>query len=288
MIVCVVGPTGVGKTKMSIALAKKYNAIVINCDAMQVYKGMDIATAKIKEEEKEGIKHYLFDICEIEDNYTIYDYQKDCRKIIDENQNKNIIFVGGSGLYLKAALFDYQFFKEENTNTYENLTNEELYALCLKKDKNMQIHKNNRKRLIRFLNKENIENVEPKLLYEDVYFIGLTTDRKKLYDKINKRVETMVEEGLLKEAKKFYDLHITCKSLNTVIGYKELFLYFDQQISYDEAISLIQKNSRHYAKRQYTWFNHQIPTHWFLVDYNYFDNTINEVIQYIEEKSQCL
>ena len=127
MILAIVGPTGVGKTRLSIELAKKYHAIIINCDAMQVYQGMDIGTAKIKESEKEGIPHYLFDIKDVTDNYTVYDYQKDARKIIEAHKDQNIIFVGGTGLYLKAALYSYEF-NEENTTTneYEELTNDEL------------------------------------------------------------------------------------------------------------------------------------------------------------------
>ncbi len=282
MIICVVGPTGVGKTKMSVELAKKYNGIIVNCDAMQVYKEMDIATAKVTEEEKEGIKHYLFDICNLEDNYTIFDYQKDARKIIEENKEKNIIFAGGSGLYLKSALFDYRFSNDEDNNTYDNLTNEELYDLCIKKDKNMNIHVNNRKRLIRFLNRKEENVVEPKLLYKDVYFIGLTTSRDNLYRIINERVDKMMENGLLKEAKYFYDKKVNCKALNTVIGYKELFKYFDKECSLQEALDLIKKNSRHYAKRQYTWFNNQMDIEWFDVLYDNFNNTVEEVIKFID------
>ena len=129
MIICVVGPTGVGKTKLSVELAKKLNAEIINCDSMQVYRHLDIATAKIKEEEKEGIPHHLFDIVNPEDTYTVYDYQRDCRRKIKEisSRGKNIILVGGTGLYLKAALFDYRFPKEEKTKK-ENLSTEELIA----------------------------------------------------------------------------------------------------------------------------------------------------------------
>lgn len=283
MIICVVGPTGVGKTKMSVELAKKYDGIIINCDAMQVYKEMDIATAKVTEKEKCGIKHFLLDICDVQDDYNIFNYQKDCRKIIEENKNKNIIIVGGSGLYLKSALFDYRFSIDDKNNTYEDFTNEELHELALKKDKNMNIHVNNRKRLIRFLNKKIEEKVEPKLLYDDVYFIGLTTDREKLYEIINKRVDKMVSNGLIEEAKKFYDMNINCKSLNTGIGYKELFKYFNKELSLEESLELIKKNSRHYAKRQYTWFNNQMDIKWFDVDYNNFDSTINEVEKYIEK-----
>ena len=282
MIICVVGPTGVGKTKMSVELAKKYNGIIVNCDAMQVYKEMDIATAKVTKEEKEGIKHYLFDICNLEDNYTIFDYQKDARKIIEENKNKNIIFVGGSGLYLKSALFDYRFSNDEDNNTYDNLTNEELYDLCVKKDKDMNIHVNNRKRLIRFLNRKEEIVVEPKLLYKNVYFIGLTTSRDKLYKIINERVDKMMENGLLKEAKYFYDKKVNCKALNTVIGYKELFKYFNNECTLEEALDLIKKNSRHYAKRQYTWFNNKMNIEWFDVFYDNFNNTVEEVIKFID------
>ena len=282
MIICVVGPTGVGKTKMSVELAKKYNGIIVNCDAMQVYKEMDIATAKVTKEEKEGIKHYLFDICNLEDNYTIFDYQKDARKIIEENKNKNIIFVGGSGLYLKSALFDYRFSNDEDNNTYDSLTNEELYDLCVKKDKDMNIHVNNRKRLIRFLNRKEEIVVEPKLLYKNVYFIGLTTSRDKLYKIINERVDKMMENGLLKEAKYFYDKKVNCKALNTVIGYKELFKYFNNECTLEEALDLIKKNSRHYAKRQYTWFNNQMNIEWFDVFYDNFNNTVEEVIKFID------
>ena len=286
MIIVVCGPTGVGKTKLSVELAKKYNGIIINADAMQVYKKMDIATAKIKEEEKEGIKHYLFDICDLSDNYSIYDYQKDARKIIDENKNKTIIMVGGSGLYQKAALYDYKLDEEnKKTNNYDDLTNEELYELVMKKDPESKVHINNRKRLIRLLNKEEISHKESKLLYNDVIFIGLTTNRDNLYRIINNRVDKMVEEGLLEEAKYFYDQKVKCKALDTVIGYKELFKYFDNEISLDEALELIKKNSRRYAKRQYTWFNHQVPTIWVETNYKNFDETVNKVIGIINKKN---
>ena len=286
MIIGISGPTGVGKTKMSTKLAKHYNGIIINGDAMQVYKKMDIATAKIKEEEKEGIPHYLFDIKDFKEDYSIYDYQKDVRKLIDENKDKNIIIVGGSGLYHKAALYDYKLDDEEESikDDYEEYTNEELYDIAIKKDPDLKVHVNNRKRLIRVLNKENVEHQDSKLLYDDVIFIGLTTNREKLYSIIDNRVDEMVKEGLLEEAKYFYDNKVECKSLNTVIGYKELFKYFDGELSLEEAIDLIKKNSRHYAKRQYTWFNHQIPIKWFDVDFSNFDNTIKEVYDYIKKE----
>ena len=266
MIICIVGPTAVGKTKLSIELAKKYNAIVVNCDSTQVYKGMNIGTAKVTEEEKEGVPHYLFDIVDPDYNYTVYDYQKDARKIIEENKGRNIILVGGTGLYLKAALYNYEFSEETNENQeYNELSNEELYALALKKDSNMNIHQNNRKRLIRFLNKENIKQAERYPIYDAIY-IGLTTDRKTLYDRINERADIMFKSGLLEEVKEFYDKKEDSKAINTAIGYKELYKYFSHEISLEEAIDLIKKNSRHYAKRQYTWFKNQMDIDWLEVD----------------------
>lgn len=281
MILAIIGPTAVGKTKLSIELAKKYNAIIINCDAMQVYQGLDIGTAKATLEEQEGIPHELLDFVPVTQNYTVYDYQKDARKLLEKYQGRNIIFVGGTGLYLKSALYDYRFYEETTTNSYDNLTNEELYNLALAKDKNMNIHPNNRKRLVRFLNKKVQEYVEPKPLY-GFKIIGLTTSRDILYDKINKRVDVMFQSGLLTEVKSFYDQGIHSKALETGIGYKELYQYFDNKITLDEAKELIKKNSRHYAKRQYTFFNHQLDVKWFNTNYEDFSKTINEVEDYIE------
>lgn len=288
MIICVVGPTGVGKTKLSVELAKKYNAIIINADSTQVYIGMNIGTAKITEKEKEGIPHYLFDIVDVNTNYTVYDYQKDARKLIEEHSDKNIIFVGGSGLYLKAALFNYVFNKEENIpNNYDQLSNEELYSLALKKEPYMNIHINNRKRLIRFLNKEKIEVEECFPLYKAI-FIGLTTDRETLYNRINSRTDEQFESGLVEEVKSFYDQKINSKAINTAIGYKELYKYFNGDITLNETKELIKKNCRQYAKRQYTWFNNQMDIIWFDVDFNDFQNTINEVINYVDNTiSKC-
>ena len=283
MILAILGPTGVGKTKLSIELAKKYNAIIINCDAMQVYKDLNIGTAKVTEEEKEDIKHYLFDIKDVTEEYSVFDYQKDARQIIEDNKDKNIIFVGGTGLYLKSALYDYRFNEETaEKNEYEELTNEELYELVLKKDPNTTIHKNNRVRLVRFLNKKDSTPVEPIPLYEHT-IIGLTTDREILYDRINKRVDIMVENGLLDEVKTFYDKNIKTKPLMGGIGYKELYDYFDNKISLEEALDKIKQNSRHYAKRQYTFFNNQLDMNWFEVDFNNFQNTIDNVIKFIEK-----
>lgn len=288
-IIVITGPTAVGKTKLSIELAKRYNGEIINADAVQVYKGLDIGSAKVTEEEKEGIPHHLFDIKEVDEEYTIYHYQKDCRKLIKEVQGrgKTPILVGGTGLYIKAALYDYKLTEEKETNTYDNLTDEELYNKLLELDKNIVIDKNNRRRLIRALNyyKENNKSINTnttnKLLY-DAIFIGLTTDRRILYDKINSRVDIMIKEGLLNEVKVFYDKNIRTKPLLNAIGYREIYSYFDGNISLEEAINKIKQNSRHYAKRQYTFFNHQLPIVWFETDYSNFNNTIEQIISYIE------
>ena len=284
MILSIVGPTGVGKTKLSVELAKKYDAIIINNDAMQVYKGMNIGTAKPTKEEMDNVKHYLLDFVDVNKNYTVFDYQKDARKVLEENKDKNIIFVGGTGLYLKAALFDYRFAEEDDENDYSEYSNDELYELAIKKDKDMSIHMNNRQRLIRFLNKKEVDEVEAKKLY-DVIFIGLTTDRENLYKRIDDRVDEMVKDGLVEEVKEFFDKKIDSKAINTAIGYKELYKYFNNEISLEEAKDLIKKNSRHYAKRQYTWFNNQMNIKWFNTNYEDFNKTIEEVEEYIKTQT---
>lgn len=284
MILAIIGPTGVGKTKLSVALAHKYNAIIINCDSMQVYRDLNIGTAKITEEEKEGIPHYLFDIKNVTDDYTVYDYQKDVRKLIEENKNQNIILVGGTGLYLKAALYDYQFTTETSKKDYSAYSTDELYKMALQKDPETSIHPHNRQRLERFLNKENTEYHEPIPLYKHL-IIGLTTDRDKLYNRINNRVDQMIKNGLIDEVKSFYDQGIKSKPLLGGIGYKELYAYFNGELSLDTAIENIKKDSRHYAKRQYTFFNNQFDVKWFDVDFTNFQNTINNVIKYVEKEN---
>lgn len=288
MVIVITGPTCVGKTKLSIELAKKLNGEIINADSTQIYKNLDIATAKVTEEEKENIPHHLLDIKNIKENYTVCDYQKDARIKINEilDKGKVPIMVGGTGLYIKAALYDYQF-AFETINDYSEFSNAELYAKLTKLDRDHNIHINNRKRLIRALNYITNTNKPfsskektDKILF-DAVFIGLTTDRSILYEKINNRVDKMVSAGLIEEAKSIYDSNIRTKAVMTPIGYKELFPYFAGEKNLDDCLSNIKQNSRRYAKRQYTWFNHQIPIQWFDVDFNNFDNTINEVLDYL-------
>ncbi len=292
MIIVIAGPTGVGKTKLSIELAKKLNGEVINADSTQIFKELNIATAKVTNKEMENVPHHLIDIKEITENYTVYDYQKDARKKIKEIEARGHIpiLVGGTGLYIKAALYDYEFQEETNHKTdYSNFTKEELYEELLKVDPNTEIHMNNRKRVERALDyfKENHQPFSSKehtnqLLY-DTIFIGLTTDREILYERINTRVEEMLKQGLLEEAKKIYQSKIRTKAVMTPIGYKELFEYFDGNCTLEDSIHCIQQRSRNYAKRQYTWFNHQLPMKWFDVNFKDFNKTIHEVVKYIEE-----
>lgn len=288
MIVAIVGPTGVGKTNMSIELAKHYDAEIISCDSMQIYKKMDIGTAKITDEEKQGIKHHLIDIKDVLDDYSVFDYQRDARKVLDclLNKNKNVIIVGGTGLYLKALLYNYDFKLNINDKKdYSSYTNKELYDMVLKIDKNTKIHINNRQRLESYLNNhsyhEKNKKVESKMIY-DAKIIGLTRPKDELYNAINKRVDYMMENGLEKEARYFYDNNIRSKAIKTAIAYKELYYYFDGKMSLDEAVDLIKKKSRNYAKRQYTWFNNQMDVKWFNTYVNDFSKTIKEVEDYID------
>lgn len=293
-VIVIVGPTAVGKTKLSIELAKKYDGEVINADSTQVYKNMDIATAKVTKDEMEGISHHLLDIKDIDEIYTVYDFQKDCRKKIEEIQKKGKtpIIVGGTGLYIKAALYDYKFNEESNSNEYNELSTEKLFEMLKKVDPNTEIHPNNRKRIVRSLNYCN-ENNEPmslkekseKLLY-DAVVIGLTTDRDILYSKINDRVDIMIKNGLINEAKNLYDTNIKSKAVLTPIGYKELFPYFENNSTLEECINKIKQNSRRYAKRQYTWFKNQMNVNWFTTNYNDFNKTVLDIEKFIDEDLQ--
>lgn len=291
-IIVIVGPTCVGKTKMSIEIAKRYNGEIINADSTQIYKNNDIATAKISTEEMEGIKHHLLSIKDLSEDYTVFDYQSDARNCINQiiHNGKIPILVGGTGLYIKSVLYDYKFDNEKRVSiNYENYSDEELYQKLLSVDSNTEIHPNNRKRIERaldyyFANNKPMGDKEKtnKMLY-DAIIIGLTTDRQVLYNKINERVDKMLSNGLLDEAKRIFESNIRTKAVLTPIGYKELFPYFEGNKSLDDAIELMKQNSRHYAKRQYTWFLHQMDVKWFTVNYDDFNYTVNDVIKYIDE-----
>lgn len=289
-IIVIVGPTGVGKTASSIYLAHKYNAEIINADSTGVYKEPLIATAKVTEEEKDGVIHHMLDLVSLDDDFTLYDYQVKGRKILDDliSKNKNIIIVGGSGLYIKALLYDYKLDKTDNVKVdYSKYTNQELKNMADKIDKNNNIHANNRQRLERYITYykqtgktiKKTDDINKKLYNFDI--IGLKSDRETLYKRMNNRVDIMLKNGLLDEAKKLKDK----KNFNNIIGYKELNQYFNGSISLDEAIDLIKQNTRRYSKRQFTWFNNQMKDiKWFDVNYNDFNETIKEIDIYLQEK----
>ena len=287
-IIVIIGPTACGKTKISIELAKKLNAEIINADAVQVYKDVNIGTAKITKEEMEGISHHLIDFVSLDKKYTIYDYQKDGRRILNKliKENRNIIIAGGSGLYIKSLLYDYNLEEEiKKENIYQDLSNEELKSLVDKIDSNNDIHINNRKRLLRYLEhynntgKATINNESKNKPLYDFKVIYLKPDREELYNYINNRVEKMISSGLLQEARYLYDNNV---NTNSIIGYKELNEYFNNKISLEEAIDNIKKNTRHYAKRQLTWFNNQFKDKIEIkVDYNNFNKTIKEALKVI-------
>ena len=285
-IIVIVGPTGVGKTKLSIELAKKLNGEIINGDSVSIYKKLNIASAKPTKEEMENIKHHLINIRDINDVYSVYDYQIDARKKINEinSKDKRVIIVGGTGLYIKAALYNYNFTKGTTNNKYETLSNEQIYKKIKLFDKNIEIHPNNRQRLVRILNKlennETIGSEKDELLYP-VKIIGLTTDRETLYKRINQRVDNMIKNGLLDEVNSLKSFYKESKILNSAIGYKEFYDYFYNNKLIDSVIDEIKKNSRHYAKRQYTFFNNQMNVTWFNANFNNFKITIDEIIDYL-------
>ncbi len=276
MIVCVVGPTGVGKSALAVKIAKEFNADILNADATQIYKDLNIGSAKITEKEKEGIIHHLIDIKNPNEDYSVMDYQNDARDVLNKNCDKNIIVCGGTGLYIKALFYEYEFPIISDYKSYQGYTNKELYDLAIKKDPNIDINLNNRVRLINFLNKSYMPNKADNLLY-DVIFIGLRMDREILYKRCDSRVDEMFDKGLLEEVRNLYEKYPDSRILRRAIGYKETVMYLDNEISLEEAKDLIKRNTRRYVKRQFTWFNNQMNIKWFEVS----NNTNQEVIEYI-------
>ena len=275
MLICIVGPTGSGKTSIALNLADFYQAPIINADAFQIYQEMDIGTAKIERNSEDYKKHYLLDIVKPNESYSVKQYQEDFRKVYSElrKQYQTIIVCGGTGLYLKAALYDYVFEDEEEVDVsdLEELSNEELFALLTKLDPKAteNLHMNNRKRVIRAITiarthdkvkSESIDEQEHKLVINDeVKFLFLNPDRNALYESINKRVDLMFEQGLVDEVKNLlnkYELSVTAKA---AIGYKEVIEYLSGKYSLEECKELIKKRTRNYAKRQVTFFKHQLP-----------------------------
>ena len=274
--IVIAGPTGVGKTKISIDLAKLLNAEIISSDSAQVYKGLNIGTAKISEKEKQGVEHHLIDIVEPIAKYSVGNFEKDVNKILNQNPEKNFMLVGGTGLYINSVTNGLSVLPEADKKTREylaSLDNQTLLELALKYDEEAtkEIHPNNRVRLERVvevfmltnkkfseLSKKNIKNNNSKFLK-----IALERNREELYDRINKRVDIMFEEGLVKEVENLYKIYgEKLYSLN-IIGYNELIDYFNGLSSLEEASYKIKLNSRHYAKRQFTWFKADKEYVWF-------------------------
>ena len=292
-IIAIVGPTASGKSDAAIECAKVLNGEVISCDSMQVYKGMDIGTAKITKEEMQGIPHYLLDNQEIDQDYNVSIFQKRCRDAIQTilEKGKVPILCGGTGLYLKAALYDYTFQEEQVDiqliKRLESLSNEKLVQELKERDPQAleKIHINNRKRLIRALQMaysgktktEREQAQEHKPLY-DIYFVGLDIDREVLYQRINQRVEIMFEKGLVQEVENLFSDPSTWQYNSFQgIGYKEFKKYFLKEWDLDQVKEAIQTHSRQYAKRQMTWFKHQMDVHWF--------SNKEELLQAIKEKN---
>ena len=272
------------KTKLSIELAKKLDAEIINGDSVSIYKKLDIGSAKVTNEEMDGVKHHLIDILEPNMDYSVCDFQKQARELIEKLDIPMI--VGGTGLYIKAALSNYEFdapkrdfsFEEE----YKDYSNEELYAILKEKDEKMCeiIHPNNRKRVLRAIFASisgeplSEKNGKDDLLY-DAYIVYLNTERETLYNRINERVLKMIDDGLEREVKDLYDKGITPHA----IGYQEWIPYFMGDVTLETVIDEIQKNSRHLAKRQMTWFRHQMDTHFYEVNLNNIGETIDKIYE---------
>ena len=275
-VLVIAGPTAVGKTSFSIKAAKALDAEIISGDSIQVYRGFDIGSGKVTEEEKEGIRHHLIDIMDPKQSYSAADFQKMARKIIDENE-KMMIICGGTGLYLKSCLYDYTFNEESGSfasEHFEKMTNEELYAKLLETDpvQAQKIHPNNRRRLMRSLtiaertgrSQSEIEAEQSHEMIYDAFIAGCTMDREALYERINMRVEMMFASGLQQEVASLLEKGCTFDDpAMKGIGYKEWKEYFLGNSSAENVKEEIQKHSRQFAKRQYTWLNHQMPVHWF-------------------------
>lgn len=289
-VVAIVGPTASGKTALSIDMAKKYNGEIINGDSMQIYKGLDIGTAKITEEEMEGVPHHLLSFKEPTESFSVADYQKLVRaKIADiQERGKLPILVGGSGLYVQAVLYDFQFTEEQVDEVareayYAELANlgpEAMHAKLTALDPTTAetIHPNNTRRVIRALEMIELSGVSKASdaqnrgeipLYQHVILgLGQNMSREELYDRINLRVDVMMEKGLLAEVKGLWQQNIRGVQSIQAIGYKELYDYLDGKCSLEESVESLKQNSRRYAKRQLTYFRNKMDVQFLEQDWN--------------------
>jgi len=303
-LVVLIGPTAVGKTNLSISLAEALNGEIISGDSMQIYRQMDIGTAKIKREEMRGIPHHLLDIKDPDEAFSVADFQTIVREKISEiaSRGKVPMIVGGTGLYIQSVIYDYQFAeKEENREIkqrLEALLDEKGIEYLYNKLKEVdpasaeRIHINNHRRVMRALEvyeatgkpfSDNVSEQSYELLY-DVTLIGLTMDRDKLYERINMRVDMMVDEGLLDEVKRLYDGGIRDVQSIQAIGYKEIYEYLDGHVTLEKAVEQLKQNSRRYAKRQLTWFRNKMPVTWFDVTGASPRELFDEIFTYVAGK----
>lgn len=285
-VVVIVGATAVGKTKLSIEIAKKFNGEIISGDSMQVYKGMDIGTAKITKEEAEGIPHYMIDIKDPNEEFSVADFQKYVQVYINDisNKQKLPIIVGGSGLYIQGALYNYNFSEQKRDPAITEKLEKEiedngieyLYSRLkeIDPDQAKKIHPNNHRRVIRALEVYEItgktmsayqqtQNKDP--LYNIIY-IGLEMERELLYNRINTRIDMMLENGLEAEVYDLYQRGLKdCQSMKA-IGYKEFIPHFEKKQTLESSIELLKRNSRRYAKRQNTWFKNKMDIKWYTIN----------------------
>lgn len=282
-VLAIIGPTAVGKTALSIEIAKQYQGEVISGDSMQVYRGLDIGTAKIMPVERQGVPHYLIDIREIDERYSVADFVAESRQLIDQITARGglPIIVGGTGFYLKALLYDMNLGGDQYEATESVRKKWHTYAATngqqalwdhlnqIDPDAAEKIPVSNERRIVRALEvyeqtgqlfSKQQTTLTPRY---DALVIGLNTDRARLYQRIEQRVDQMIDEGLETEARQLYDAGGQSLAAGKGIGYRELFPYFDGQITREMAIDKIKQDTRHYAKRQLTWFRHQIPVEWF-------------------------
>lgn len=291
-VIVITGPTAVGKTKLSIEIAKRLQTDIINGDAYQIYQKMNIGTAKPTDDEKQGVIHHYMDFLDSSKTYSIAEFQKGVRECIDDltSKNKVPLIVGGSGLYIDSVIKNYQFLEEKRSNEqskYDSLTNEELHQVLANLDHNKasEIHPNNRKRVLRAIelissNVDNTSRSKKNELVYDALIIFLNDNRESLYDRINKRVDKMLADGLIEEVKNIGINNYSMTS-KVAIGYKEVIQYLNNEIDYNEMVELIKKNSRHYAKRQFTWFKNQDNCQVVNINLEDFNKTIDEVYNLI-------
>lgn len=275
----IVGPTAVGKTALSIELAKKFNGEIINGDSQQVYRGFDIGTAKITTEEMEGVPHHLIDTRDASNPYNAFEFKNDVEDLVDEitSRGKLPILVGGTGLYVQSVLYDYDFPATQNNpalrEELRQLSREALHEKLTELDREAaeKIHFNNTKRMIRAIEVclttgkkfSELSTADEKIENYDAFVVALDMPRDMLYERINKRVEIMIENGIEAEVRGLVEQGLSDTNAMTAIGYREFLPYFAGDSSLDTVIENIQQNSRRFAKRQLTWFRNKMDVNWF-------------------------